>query len=139
MGTHPIFESDFDCLTELFSMSFSRRLQEVIADVEYRANNEPDFDIELRDEFFDFDTSNESSVEKANKKLEQYMEKKRSNEERKGRLKLSKEWNKENINEQDLEATVDRNILERQHNQWNETINSTCNVNQTVLIEHGTD
>jgi len=28
MGTHPIFESDFDCLTEKFRKYFERKIEE---------------------------------------------------------------------------------------------------------------
>ena len=71
---------------------------------------EPDFDFELRDEFFDYDENDEASVEKADKKIEQYMKKKYEREKSKGRLKTALEFG--HHDESDDEE-VNQTIMER--------------------------
>ena len=92
------------------NFGFARDLQRIAQEFEYRARTEPDFDFEIRDEFIDYDESDEEQIEKIDRKLEQYLEKKKRHEERKGRLKLSNEWG--GIDHPDLEETVEQSIIE---------------------------
>ena len=93
-----------------FGRGFGRDLQRITEEFERRARTEPDIDFEIRDEFIDYDESDEEQVEKIDKKFEQYLEKKKRHEERKGRLKLSNEWG--GIDHPDLEETVEQSIIE---------------------------
>merc|ERR1712131_132343 len=135
MGTHPIFESDFDCLTE--KMNFGKSLMKIAEEFEQRALTEHDFDFEIRDEFIDYDESDEEQIEKIDRKLEQYLEKKKRHEEKKGRLKLGNEWG--GIDHLDLEETVEQSIIERQMDQYNETVNSSCLSNGTMINKNFSD
>ena len=82
----------------------------IAEEFEQRALTEPDIDFEIRDEFIDYDESDEEQIEKIDRKFEQYLEKKKRHEERKGRLKLGKEWG--GIDHLDLEETVEQSIIE---------------------------
>ena len=92
------------------NFGFARDLQRIAQEFEHRARTEPDFDFEIRDQFIDYDESDEEQIEKIDRKLEQYLEKKKRHEERKGRLKLSNEWG--GIDHPDLEETVEQSIIE---------------------------
>ena len=84
--------------------------QSIITEFEQLAKTEPDFDFDLRDEFFDYDGSDDEQEEKYNRKIEQYLEKKMKREENKGRLKLAHEWG--GVDHPDLEQTVEQSIIE---------------------------
>ena len=82
----------------------------IAEEFEQRALTEPDIDFQIRDEFIDYDESDEEQIEKIDRKFEQYLEKKKRHEERKGRLKLGNEWG--GIDHLDLEETVEQSIIE---------------------------
>ena len=48
---------------------FASDLQRITQEFEHSARTEPDIDIEIRDEFIDFDESDEEQIEKLEKKL----------------------------------------------------------------------
>ena len=89
---------------------FAADLQRITEEFERRAHTEPDIDFEIRDEFVDYDESDEEQIEKIDKKLEHYLEKKKKHEGAKGRLKLANEWG--GIDHPDLEETVEQSIIE---------------------------
>ena len=51
-----------------FGRGFARDLQRITEEFERRARTEPDIDFEIRDEFIDYDESDEEQVEKIDKK-----------------------------------------------------------------------
>jgi len=114
----------------------ARDLERLAAEYEYRAKTEADFDIELREEFFDYDGSDDEADEKANQKLDQYLSKKEAREKAKNRLKNWNQWG--GIDHPDLEETVEQSIIERQQEQYNETINCSLG-NCTVTKETTSD
>ena len=71
---------------------------------------EPDFDFELRDEFFDYDENDEASIEKADKKIEQYMKKMYEREKSKGRLKTALDFGHHDKSD---DEEVNQTIMER--------------------------
>ena len=91
-------------------MSFGPKLIRLAEMFEQRALTEPDFDIEIRDEFIDYDESDEERIEKVDRKFHHYLEKKRKYEESKNRLRLGNEWG--GIDHQELEQTVEETIIE---------------------------
>ena len=91
-------------------MNFGKSLVKIAEEFEQRALTEPDIDFEIRDEFIAYDESDEEQIEKIDRKFEQYLEKKKRHEERKGRLKLGNEWG--GIDHPDLEETVEQSIIE---------------------------
>ena len=90
--------------------TFGRDLQRIIEEFEHRALTEPDIDFELRDEFFDYDESDEEQIEKIDRKFQNYLDKKRKHEKKKNRLKLGNEWGGDD--HVDLEQTVEQSIIE---------------------------
>ena len=91
---------------------FASDLQRITQEFEHSARTEPDIDIEIRDEFIDFDESDEEQIEKLEKKIDHYLEKKEKHEERRGILKVEgDEWGGL-IDHRDLEETVEQSIIE---------------------------
>jgi len=93
-------------------MSFGSALLDIISKFEKRAE-EPDYDIELRDEFFDWRDDDEEGIEKANEKLEQFLAKKQKHEEKRQRLKNSHQWQTDFEKSRNLEDTVNQTITIR--------------------------
>ena len=91
-------------------MNFGYSLESIIKKYEAKAE-EPDFDMELRDEFFGWQDDDEESIDKYEAKLEQYMNKKKRHEQQRCRLKTSREYETQyEIDHDDLDQTVDRTI-----------------------------
>ena len=93
-------------------MSFGSALRDIISKYEKIAE-EPTYDIELRDEFFDWSDDDEEAIENANQKLEQYLDKKQKHEEKRNRLKNSRQWQTDFEKSRNIEETVNQTITIR--------------------------